>query len=89
MYMYEAADVTRCGPDREEGLYTYLSLLELTPREGVEQGGSGRPAEVGNRKTVRLRLQLELLHAQEQPAILVLQLLVPELVLLHPREFVL
>jgi len=69
---------------------TYFSLLELIPREGVEHcDGSGRPVEVGYRKSVRLRLQLELLHAQEQPAILVLQLLVPELVLLHPRQLVL
>lgn len=68
----------------------YLPLLQLAPREGVEHGrGRRRPVEVGHRKPVRLRLQLELLHAQQQPAILVLQLLVPQLVLLHPRELVL
>jgi len=87
-HIFETADVTRHGPNGEE-LYTYLSLLEFTPREGVKHSGSGRPVEVGNRKTVRLHLQLELLHAQEQLAILVLQLFMPELVLLHPCELVL
>lgn len=59
----EAADITRYGADGK-GFYTYLSLLEFTPREGVEHDGSGCPVEVGNRKTMCLRLQLELLHAQ-------------------------
>lgn len=68
----------------------YLPLLEFTPREAVEHShGSRGPVEVRDRKSVRLRLQLELLHAQEQPSVLVLQLLVPELILLHPRELVL
>lgn len=86
--IFKAADVTRYEPDGER-LSTYLSLLEFTPREGVKHGGSRCPVEVGNRKTVRLRLQLEFLYAQEQPAILMLQLFMPELVLLHPCEFVL
>lgn len=40
----------------QDFFWTYLSLLELTPREGVEHGRGRRPGEVGNRKSVRLRL---------------------------------
>lgn len=76
-------------PRSKQDFSTYLSLFQLTPREGVEHGRGGRPGEVGNRKSVRFRLQFELLHAQLQSSILVLELLVPELILLHPRELVL
>lgn len=78
------------SPSASSDSQAYLSVLVPALDVRVEQARRGRgPTEVRGRQPVRFGLQLQLLDAQQEPAILMLELFVPELALLHARQLVL